>query len=148
MTIEFVNGDLLNALDKGEVEQIVHCVNMQRVFGSGIALSIKQRYPEVYKEYTSKQGHLGFADCVYLNTPGKAVWNLYGQEFYGRDKRHGNYGAIAKGIDSIARSVLKQTIGFPSHMCSDRAGCDWNIILEMIEFSFSSKYHNVKIYKL
>jgi O-acetyl-ADP-ribose deacetylase (regulator of RNase III) len=77
MTIEIVSGDLLDALDRGEVDQIVHCVNMQKTFGSGLALAIKQRYPEVYKEYASKTGHLGFADFVYLDNSTKGVWNLY-----------------------------------------------------------------------
>lgn len=150
MTIEFVNGCLLNALDKGDVSSIVHCVNMQKTFGSGLALSIKQRYPEVYKEYASKQGHLGFADRVYLDGSNysKIVWNLYGQDFYGRDKRHGNYGAIADGLATIANNSEKRIVGFPYLMCSDRAGCSWEIILEMIEYYFRSPRHNVKIYKL
>ena len=150
MTIEIVSGDLLDALDKGEVDQIVHCVNMQKTFGSGLALAIKQRYPEVYKEYASKEGSLGWADCVYIDNTdsGKCVWNLYGQEYYGRDKRHGNYGAIAQGLRNISLSTVGESVGIPYNMCSDRAGCDWGIILEMIEFYFRSKWHTVNIYKL
>ena len=148
MTIEIVRGCLLNALDNGEVNSIVHCVNMQKTMSSGIALAIKNRYPEVYKEYASKKGHLGFADGVYLDGSdcSKIVWNLYGQEFYGRDTRKGNYGAIAEGLSTIANNSERQVVGFPYRMCSDRAGCDWEIILEMIEYYFRSVHHNVKIY--
>lgn len=51
MTIEFANGDLLDALDKGEVNWAVHCVNAQGQFGPVLAAQIKKRYPKVFDEY-------------------------------------------------------------------------------------------------
>lgn len=156
MTIEFVNGDLLDGLDNQEVNVIGHVVNCQGVMGSGIAFSIKQRYPMVFERY---RGHwdraewkaelLGTAQAVYINKrPYRHVFNLFAQFDYGRDKRNLNYGAIAEALQGMAKQTSDDIfkIGFPFKMGSDRAGGDWSIVLEMIEFYF--KDHNVKIYKL
>lgn len=157
MTIEIINGCLLDALDRGDVNVAVHCVNLQKVMGSGIALSIKNRYPKVYNQYINHTGYLGEADWVMvypkkdLELYPRCLVNLYGQEDYGMHKRQGNYGAISNALSSIRKGLhyyygSMATIGFPYKMCSDRAGCDFDIILEMIEFYF--KGLPVKIYKL
>ena len=157
MTTELINGDLLDAFDKGEVDVIGHVVNCCGVMGSGIAKSIKKKYPEVFEYYIDTLSDhelfytdpLGEVDFVSIDehslTP--IVLNIYAQRRYGVDKRHLNYGALALAfVDIVANTSKDNKIGFPYKMGSDRAGGDWEIVLEMIEFYF--KDHTVKIYKL
>jgi hypothetical protein len=76
------------------------------------------------------------------------VFNLFAQFDYGITKRQLNYGAIGMCLDSMSRYVTEgeDTIGFPYKIGCDRAGGDWNIVLEMIKFYF--KNYDVKIYNL
>lgn len=153
MTIEIVSGDLLDAFDKGEVTVIGHVVNCQGVMGSGIAKSIRDRYPiifDCYKEFCAESTYtedlLGEAQPVHIgyNT---CVWNLFAQNRYGSATRDLNYGALGNCLREMADDLdVDEPIGFPYKMGSDRAKGDWGIVLEMIEFYF--KDHNVRIYKL
>lgn len=156
MTIEIIEGDLLEGFDKGEVNVIGHVVNCRGVMGSGIAKSIKERYPQVYEFYTEtlqdfdafEQDPLGHVEIVFVDeTATNAVVNFYAQRDYGSDKRHLNYGALSNGLAWISGKLDKDLIlGFPYKIGCDRAGGDWSIVLEMIEFYF--KDFEVKIYRL
>ena len=154
MTIEIVRGDLLDALDRGEIHWAVHCVNGQGKFGPVLAAQIKKRYPKVFEEYlVALEGFkeddwpiLGQWQPVRLSRT-KGVINLFGQEFYGTDKRYINYGAIGSCFYQMRNHYDKETIlGFPFKFAANNGGGDWNTILEMIEYYF--KDHSVKIYKL
>jgi hypothetical protein len=58
-----------------------------------------------------------------------------------------NYAALATALKIMANDCgMYDVIGFPYKIGSDRAGGDWEIVLEMIEFYF--KDHTVKIYQL
>lgn len=150
MTIEIVSGDLLTAFDKGEVTVIGHVVNCQHKMASGIAKSIRESYPKVYRQYMDTRCVLGNCGIVMINdslsTP--VVCNLYAQQYYGYDgKRYLNYAALSECLRLMSENLSSRCIvGFPYKMGSDRAGGDWDIVLEMIEFYF--KDHNVRIYKL
>jgi len=152
MPVEIIKGDLLDAFDRGEVDIIGHVVNCQSVMGSGIALAIKNRYPNVYKRYldsfpealkegVTKDLMLGHVEVI------DGVANMYAQFKYGADKRHLNYGAISQCLSSLAMYGDKSYIfGFPYKMGCDRAGGDWSVVLEMIEYYFNDV--RVKIYEL
>jgi O-acetyl-ADP-ribose deacetylase (regulator of RNase III) len=154
MTIEIIEGDLLNAFDKGEVNIIGHCCNAQGKMNSGIAKSIRERYPAAYERYMvfHKLGSLEVGNCIAANigwpSDQRYIFNLVGQEFYGYDgKRYLNYGAMGHALQYMSERVAEgEAIGFPYNMGCDRAGGDWGIVLEMIEFYF--KDHQVKIYRL
>jgi len=155
MTIEIIDGDLLDAFEKGDVNIIGHVVNCQGVMGSGIAKLIKQKYPTVFEDYQEtlqdfdafQQDPLGHVEICYLDAYPKAVVNFYAQRYYGAGERHLNYGALANGFAWLSTKLDKQNVvGFPYKMGSDRAGGDWGIVLEMIEFFF--KDSQVKIYRL
>ena len=153
MTIQIIQGDLLEAFDKGEVDVIGHVVNCQGVMGSGIARSIRERYSQAHRAYKELHNEadvsydlLGHCQGVYLSTT-RAVYNLHAQYEYGNPTRDLDYGALGKCLYEMAEDILPgDIIGFPYRMGSDRAKGDWSIVLEMIEFYF--KEHDVKIYKL
>jgi O-acetyl-ADP-ribose deacetylase (regulator of RNase III) len=148
MAVTIVEGDLLDAFDRGEVTDIGHCVNCQGCFGSGIARSIKERYPECFEVYIDDVGYkLGDSQCVEI-AENKFIFNLFGQEFYGRCKRQLNYGAMAAALNEMSDNTsVDDKVGFPYKMGCDRAGGDWEVVLEMIEYYFRS-HKDVKIYKL
>lgn len=156
MTIEIVSGDLLDALDRREVDVIGHIVNCQGVMGSGIAKSIKDRYPAVYEEYKAfhndtKGGEylLGRSqECYISESPvdSRSVFNLHAQLDFGTHKRQLNYGALGKCLFQMEKDTRGAVVGFPYLLGCGLAGGSWEVVLEMIEFYF--KDHTVKIYKL
>lgn len=153
MTIQVIQGDLLDAFDKGEVDVIGHVVNCQGVMGSGIAKSIRERYPRVHRAYKELHNEtdrsydlLGHCQGVYLSTT-RAVYNLHAQYQYGSPTRDLDYGALGKCLYEMANELdLETTVGFPYKMGSDRAKGDWDIVFEMIEFYFQG--HDIKFYQL
>lgn len=151
MSITFKKGNVVDALLDGEVDYIAHCCNNKGVMGSGVALEIKNRIPEAYEAYINGPLELGYYSI------GGNVVNLVAQDGYGKGKRFVNYGALAntfqavmselwynKGFDKVSSRVK---IGIPYKMASDRAGGDWNIVLELIEYTLSP-WADVVIYEL
>lgn len=155
MGIKYVKGDAVQALAKGEVDYLLHCCNCQNNFGSGIAKTIKEVFPDAYElDCSFARGGRNFLGNVGESTSG--VLNLYGQEYYGyvgdyykKHKRQGNYGAIARGFTLISSCISCKdvTIAIPYKFASDRAGCDWGIIEELIEWILLPKFE-VIIYHL
>ncbi len=147
MTIEIIKGCLLDAFDRGEVEVIGHIVNCQGKMNSGIAKSIRERYPDVYDRYKAMsdriepQRLLGYSQFVFTDMePDKGVYNLFAQL---------NYGALSDCLVYVKDYCFNNChpiVGLPYLMGCDRAGGDWSIVLEMIEYYFKGLY--VKIYKL
>ena len=148
MAITYVKGDLLQALKNEDVDFIIHCCNSKGVMGSGIAKQIKEEFPDAYECYQeSYNDYLLFKDN-FLGTiavSDSGVINLVGQESFGTRKiRYCNYGAIAKGLSEVTHLIpltpffesinftRKIRVGIPYKFASDRAGGDWNIILELI----------------
>lgn len=153
MKIEEITGDLL----EGDVKIIVHQVNCQGCMNSGIAKTIREKYPNVYDEYIDYISHrtgstsLMLGDCLIVPIyGGKCVANIFGQNFYGADgKRYTSYDAVYDGLTNLKYSLeTPTTIGFPYKMSSDRGGADWNVILSIIKSVFKDTEHTIKIYKL
>lgn len=165
MAIIYKTGNVVDALLNGEVDFIAHCCNSQGVMGSGIAKEIKERIPEAYMAYRrhyemlQERGTLRhfLGSCV----EGGKVLNLIGQEYYGRDKkRYVNYGALASALSHCFHVIQFEvdeeigiypptiTVGIPYNMASDRAGGNWEIVLELIEHCLADYVKDVVIYKL
>lgn len=77
--IKIINGNLLNSSQK----VIVHQVNCRKVMGSGVALQIRNKYPEVYNSYlkifnrnkiVELLGKIDIVDCG-----DKVVVNMFSQ---------------------------------------------------------------------
>ena len=162
MSIKHVEGDAVKALLNKEIDFLVHCCNNKGVMGSGIARHIREQIPESYKAY--KKGSYGMGSL----SLGGGLINLVGQDGYGYDgQRYGHYGYIAKGLSNIRYPISnyidfydstlhdkfygigygKVTLGFPFRFASDRAGCDWGVILELIEGILIPEF-DVVIYEL
>lgn len=143
--ITYIKGDLFTTTDK----YIAHGVNCGGVMGAGVALLIKQKYPEVFKDY---QEYCDLADPYYLlgrvrkspTNDGKIILNCFTQLHYGKkDKRFVSYDAIdncmrniyLNGIDSVSMPMIGAGLG----------GGEWSIIEQIIDHNLRNA--NVKIYQ-
>ena len=164
MSIKYVKGDAVQALLDGEVDFLVHCCNNQGVMGSGIAKQIKGKIPEAFEAY-KKMFNIDPHYRMGRTSLGGKVINIIGQNNYGHNKkRYGHYGYIAQGLFSIGFEIQNYVdcfdnsladkfyngevkLAIPYKFASDRAGCDWGIILELIE-GILNKEFEVIIYHL
>ena len=136
MKIIYKQGDLLEA----EESVIVHGCNAQGVMGSGVALAIRNKYPEAAKKYfkMKEDGRMQLGCCTFCRQDdGKMVINAITQEFYGRNPHvvYVSYAAIAhvfKNINEWAKLYSKKAIAIPK-IGAGLANGDWGIIEKIIE---------------
>lgn len=154
MTITYKQGNAVDALINGEINVLLHVCNNKGVMGSGIALEIKNKVPDAYQGYKSAQisnnmalelGSISFGWTALRNHDTGMVCNMVAQDGYGKGIKHLSYGALAECLFRVSKLSIR-TIGIPFKMGSDRAGGDWEIVLEMVEYFL--KDFNVVIYKL
>ena len=140
--IEYKKGNLLDVTEG----IIVHGANAQGVMGSGVALAVKRMYPECFAEYRREYEQLG------LNLGSIVWWNIdmenreniplpnllyiangITQKFYGTDKRHVNYVAVADVFKEVIRQAksTKLDVNFPK-IGAGLGGGRWEIIEAII----------------
>jgi O-acetyl-ADP-ribose deacetylase (regulator of RNase III) len=136
--MKIINKDLLT-VDSGI---ICHQVNCQKTMGSGIAKSIRDKWPHVYEVYSKFMANepdfarLGHALPVPINND-LAVVNIFGQLYYGGDgKRYTDYGALNIAFEIMKTSKREGKVYFPYKFGCDRGGGDWNIVSKMIDYYF------------
>ena len=132
---------------------IVHGCNAQGVMGSGIALAIKNKYPEVYQEYTDAfknatwvpRDLLGSAQVVKIKS-NKPLYVVNGitQENFGRDgAKYVSYQAIQMVFSQVAMMASSNSLDVHYPMIgAGLGGGDWAIISDIIDTTFS-QYPNV-----
>lgn len=141
--MKIVNGNLLDAKEK----YIAHCVNTIGVMGSGVALVIKQKWPEVYEEYRKlcenekDEGGPGAKDLLGSSqivgiSEDQSVVNMFGQYEPGTGKQ-ARYIYITSSIESFVMQALQEVdvidLAIPYKIASDRAGLNWEIVKEIFE---------------
>lgn len=149
MPITYKNGNAVSALIDGEIDVLLHVCNNKGVMGSGIALEIKNRIPNAYRAYITSDISMGDISLGYLPRGSQVVVaNMVAQDGYGEGIRHLNYGALADCLDRVSSISYKDDykIGLPYKMGADRAGGDWEIVLELVEYFLQD--FNVVVYKL
>ena len=122
---------------------IVHQVNMQKTMGSGLALQLKTKWPQVYDSYINSPHKLGTVGIVAIDK-NLYVANCYGQEFYGRNKDivYTNYAALESCLWSL--NEWKNNYGaygkdptidiyIPYNLGCGLANGDWNIVSQIID---------------
>ena len=149
MSIKMVYGDLLSS----NANAILHQVNCKGVMGSGVAKQIRNKYPEVYREYTALCSEyknytsplLGSIQSVRINESQDVV-NLFGQNGYGRDKQHTNYDALRRCLSSVNTKYKENIVALPYKMGCGLGGGNWGVVYRIIEEEL--KDCEVYIYKL
>lgn len=150
--IKYKKGDLIKAFQSGEVTAIGHQSNCFNTMGSGVALAVKNAFPEAYAaDCTTIKGDkskLGSMSCCM--TPKGPIFNLYGQYRYGKDgDLYTDYEALSSAMERMAFVLLmaghNKPVGFPKIGCGT-AGGNWEIVSALIDIHFSD--FEVYIYEL
>ncbi len=148
--IEHRTGDLLKQLD---LDGITECRNCFNTMGSGIALAVKNKWPEVFEADLAtesgdkaKLGALSIVD-VNLDNGKKCLYmGIYGQYQYGIGQRQVNYEAIYRGFERIKQRATEEAttlnrpfvLGLPYKMACDRAGGSWLVLEAMLKTLFEN----------
>lgn len=173
MSMHHVIGDLLES----DCDYICHQVNCQGKMNSGIAKSIRDKWPIVYNNYitmynkTAKHllaAYSGYEICpdvseillgdiqivdlwdnYYATDFHQNVINMFAQQYLGYDgHRYTSYDAFWSCLDKIKTIVpAGKKIGFPGRIGCVRGGANWDVIYEMINQVLGQDYE-VYIYFL
>ena len=162
MGMNHVIGDLLTS----DCDYICHQVNCQGKMNSGIAKSIREKWPVVYNNYMIKcndtivtvghspdmLGDIQVVDLYEYNVMPEfkqSVINMFAQQHYGYDgRRYTSYDAFWNCLNLIKQAVPKgKKIGFPGRIGCVRGGANWDVIYEMINQVLGQDYE-VYIYFL
>lgn len=135
--MKYVNGDLLDLAEDGKFEVIVHGCNCFCTMGAGIALQIKNRYPDAYS--SDRRTHSGDKNKLgtYSISSGKDlrkfdIINAYTQYGYSRYNVEINYEAVRNVFRLVKKDFGYKRIGIPKIGCG-LAGGNWNIIESIID---------------
>ena len=148
--IKVIDGDLFDS----DAKIICHQVNCQGRMGSGVALQVKNKYPEAYTEYKKMCDE--FRDCTryLLGTiqliptnldKTQFICNLFAQDNYGYDgKKYTSTEALKSCFISI-RNVLEcehgllhnAKIAMPWKISCARGGANWDEVYHMIDEIFA-----------
>jgi O-acetyl-ADP-ribose deacetylase (regulator of RNase III) len=136
-------GDLVNNVEEGI---IIHGCNAQGVMGSGIALQIRNKYPDCYLGYKNtlvefKKSGIDPMGLVipYHNGRNLIICNGITQDGFGRadGKRYVNYEAVLKVFEQSAQMAITNNaaIHYPQIGAGLGQG-DWSVISDIIETVF------------
>jgi O-acetyl-ADP-ribose deacetylase (regulator of RNase III) len=153
-----------NLLLSKDVEVIGHQANCQNTFGSGIARSIREMYPAAYEADCSaaraKVNTLGRFSVGYIPAENNSssirrIYNLYGQNLFGKGTRQTNYDALYSALEGMANDLMENdmdlpapSVGFPYQMGSFRGGGSFDIVSRLIEVAFDDYPNDVIVYRL
>ena len=121
-------------------------VNCQKKMASGLAKSIRDKWPLVYDTYIDsfqkKQDFQMLGEYVFLKVSKDVfVCSVFGQLLYGYDgQRYTDYAALNQAFKTFKNKYFDYwgcpQIYFPFNFGSFRGGGDWKIISKMIDFYF------------
>jgi len=132
--VKQIKGNAVDYVLEKDERILLHVCNNKGVMGSGIAKEIRERIPEAFYAYRKSYSELGT-----VTSCGKVI-NMVAQDGYGKGIRHLNYGALARCL--LIASMQKSRVEFvvPYKMGADRAGGDWEIVKEMLDFFIADRY--------
>lgn len=165
--IKIIEGDLFCS----DARIIAHQVNCQGKMGSGVALQVKRKYPNVYNEYMKvcSTDMLGKIQIVSVDSKWNGyhsgsllipkyerfICNMFAQNNYGHDYNHVQYTnveALEKCMKELWYVVHAKNgnfgdkIAMPYKIGCCRGGADWNTVYGLIEKNFSDC--EVELWKL
>lgn len=139
MPIQHIKGDIFTS----DANLILHQVNCQGVMGGGVALQVRQKYPEVYSAYKalcdqhSDDRSTLLGDQLYCKiNDSQRIVNLFAQENFGYDGQcYTDYDALRYALSKVGWFARRKnfSIAIPYLMGCHRGGGDWNIVYKMIE---------------
>jgi O-acetyl-ADP-ribose deacetylase (regulator of RNase III) len=136
MTVVHREGNVFNS----EMPAIGHGVNIEGVMGSGIAKTVRELYPSVYKKYRTAclttdrlkgGGHLPLLALEHI-TSERWIMNIASQEKQGRNAQYPFMeSALTKAFNWVSNMGLVG-LALPK-IGSDIGGLEWENVLTIIE---------------
>lgn len=137
MKIEYVQGDLFST----EHSYILHGCNSKGVMGSGVAKTVRAKYPEAYERYAlwcAKGFRLGTS--LLVNCGDKVIINAVTQQNYGKVSeqtgpnpvRYVSYDAVATIFEELETLIPNTTVAMPLIGCA-LGGGSWSVVSAIIE---------------
>jgi O-acetyl-ADP-ribose deacetylase (regulator of RNase III) len=161
--IEYRKGDIFNYLQNFQDQPtiLVHVCNDLGIMGGGIALTIRQKFPKVYRLYSEwhqKEVHkgkkflpLGETQFVYIN-PVLDIANMIGQHGITgtfNSKPPIRYEAVENCLEQVAKVCkIKKAQMIGPKFGAGLAGGDWNIIEKLIQNKLCKQNIPVIIFEL
>lgn len=109
MSVKYVQGNILDLIDTGEFNYVLHGCNCFHTMGAGVAKVLANKYPEVVTAdratVIGDPNKLGSFTVAKINNA-LSIVNLYTQYSYGRYKQHFSYQAYANALRSLCIKVL------------------------------------------
>ena len=129
--IKFTSGDMF----KIDTDIRVNTVNCVGVMGAGVALTFKNKYPDMFKDYQKecKKGNLNPGKIhIWTDLSGKCIVNFPTKKHW---RKPSEYEYIEAGLSDLHKYLLnkgKIRVAIPALGC-DRGGLDWTRVKEKIE---------------
>lgn len=131
---------------------IAHQTNCKGVMGAGIALAIRNKYPEIMPPYQSacNTGNM-LGKCQLIETVDGQYFiaNLFGQAGFGSGKQT-NYDALQSALNSLVEQMCENgltSVSMPYNIGCGLAGGDWNVVLDMLVKTFSGTYLRLELWQ-
>ncbi|GAB6429216.1 hypothetical protein bcgnr5378_28220 [Bacillus cereus] len=145
-----------------DCEIICHQANCEMVMGSGIAKSIKEKYPLAYEADRNFElkGNARFGQFSFAKQDKTYIVNLYGQLRYRRKgeppSRKTSYLMLSKAIHKMLVKIKEWErvegrelkLGMPYNIGCGRAGGDWHVVVALIEELSYLHKKDIYLYKL
>lgn len=147
MPFPIVNKDILEALEFGEIDLMLHVVNCQGVMSRGLALQVKQQHPPVFNSYRSLCEVSKASSLLGEIQEVDGIVNMFAQEFYGTKRKQLDYDKLVNCLWEVyLKNPTTLKIGIPYNMGCGLAGGDWDKVNEII--SCILKDRQVVYYKI
>lgn len=125
------------------LDGIIHQANCFHTMGGGIALRIRNKWPEAYEadlqtEHGSKD-KLGTFSVAILPS-NFHIFNMYSQYTFGMG-RQTNYDAVVRGLEAIREYAIAnglQKLGLPKYMGCRLGGGYWPVVRQIIAEVFEN----------
>lgn len=144
MSLVFIEGDMFSS----KADILCHQVNCMGRMGSGIAKTVRKKFPTVYNEYmnlchsdgVTPDNLLGYVQFVKCGT--QIIANLFAQRNYGYDgELYTSYAAFQNCLRQIREKYPPGTsIAFPYGIGCGLGGGQWSIIARIVEAELSADY--------
>jgi O-acetyl-ADP-ribose deacetylase (regulator of RNase III) len=143
-----LKGDLLQFAEDGNFDVIIHGCNCFCQMGKGIALTIKNKFPEAYKAdlETAKGEKNKLGTYSKADTGNFTIVNAYTQYHWAGKGRNADYDAIRNVMKLIKQNFSGKRIGYPL-IGAGLAGGDWDVISTIISEELKGEEHTVVIYQ-
>lgn len=114
---------------------ICHQVNLRGVMGGGLALQVRDKWPELFGAYKSEceNGVHGLGSVSFVEvSDGLFVANLFAQSNFGRDGRYTDYKALRECLTRVSEFGVRP-VYLPFGIGCGLGGGDWNVVYGIIE---------------